>query len=963
MRVRTLAVALALLLGAAGTARAQLTSGNITGTVTDQQGGVLPGVAVTVQGVDATQTFITDAEGKYRFLNLAPGPYKVTAGLQGFTTIIRENVIVEVGKNVELPIQMKLAAVAETITVTGESPIVDTTKTGTATNFTSDELTRIPTSRDPFALMRTVPGVLVDRVNIAGNETGQQSNFMSKGTRPADAVWTMDGVNITDMAATGASPTYYNFDLFDEIQVSTSGQDIKQPTGGLGINMVVKRGTNQYKGLVRGFFTKDSLEACNVPAERSAAGVTCDTADHNNQISDYGLEFGGPIFKDKAWFFGSYSVQDIRLVRSSGNFIDRTQLKNPDVKLNWQATKKDMVSFLYFDGFKVKDGRSPGTAGIIYDAPTATFHQDNAYTDNKLHGLWKIEDNHVFGGTMFVTGRAAFYNTGFTLAPEGGMDQLAGQSQVLARSFGSTSQSLNVRPQHTYNADANNFFTGAGGSHNIKYGLGFRLTDATSRTIWPGNMILAEENSATDHRARVYRTGNGTNRAEYLDFYVGDTLAAGRATIDVGVRYDRQWGKAVASSTVSNPAFSASLPGISFAGYESPFTWRDMSPRAGITYSLSDAHKTVAHASFSRYAGQLDPGTVGYLNLASGAGWAEYPWNDLNGDHLAQANEVTITPTPLSFGGSFNPANPTGVVSPNKIDPNLSALRTTSVVAGATHELLPNLAVTLDYSYTRTSNWNYTPWVGLSLSDYLPLSTVTGTIPVFNAAYSIPVYQPNPALITANGNAKIETNIPGYYTYYNGLELQVVKRMSNKWMARVGASFNGANEHYDVKTNTQVNGNITSTDTSPLISGGIYAPRSSGSGAGDIFVNAKWAVNGNVLYQLPWRMDAAVNVFGRQGYPFPVFRQTSLGQDGSNRVLVSPAVDTFRLANLWNTDIRVSKTLKASRLNAQIIADVFNILNSNTELVRGRNAAAASFDQLAQNLSPRILRLGVRIGF
>jgi hypothetical protein len=411
-----------------------------------------------------------------------------------------------------------------------------------------------------------------------------------------------------------------------------------------------------------------------------------------------------------------------------------------------------------------------------------------------------------------------------------------------------------------------------------------------------------------------------------------------------------------------NPAFPNLLPGIVFAGYDSPFTWNDMSPRAGITYALDDARKTVARASFSRYAGQLDPGTIGYTNLSSGASWAEFPWNDLNNDHFAQANEVNVTGSPLSTA-NYNPANPTSVVSPNKIDPTLKALRTTSVVVGATHELLANLAVSVDYSYTRTSNWNYTPWVGVSLNDYLPLTAVTGTIPVFGTAYSVQPYAPNAALITANGNAKIETNVPGYYTYYNGLEVQVVKRMSNKWMARIGGSFNGASEHYDVRTNVNVNGNITSTDTGPLISGGIYAPRSSGSGAGDIFINAKWTVNGNVLYQLPWQLDAAVNVFGRQGYPFPVFRQIALGQDGSNRVLVSPAVDAFRLANLWNTDIRVSKALRANRVNAQVIADVFNIFNSNTELVRGRNAAAASFDQLAQNLSPRILRLGVRIGF
>jgi hypothetical protein len=115
---------------------------------------------------------------------LAPGPYKITATLPGFATVVREDVIVAVGRNVELPMSLKVAAVAETITVTGESPVIDTRATGTATNFTTDEPTKIPTSRDPFALMRSVPGVLVDRVNIGGNVTGQQSNFQSKGTRP-----------------------------------------------------------------------------------------------------------------------------------------------------------------------------------------------------------------------------------------------------------------------------------------------------------------------------------------------------------------------------------------------------------------------------------------------------------------------------------------------------------------------------------------------------------------------------------------------------------------------------------------------------------------------------------------------------------------------------------------------------------------------------------------------------------
>ena len=218
--------------------------------------------------------------------------------------MIHDDIVVAVGQTVDLPMTMRVASVAETITVSGESPIVDTKAMGTATNFSQNELEKIPTSRDPWALLRTVPGVTVDRVNIAGNETGQQSNFQSKGTRSVDAVWTMDGVVITHMAAIGSSPTYFNYDNFDEIEVSTSGQDIRQPTGGVGLNFVVKRGTNQLKGGVRGFFTSDSLEATNLLGELRDLGVTPETADHIGQISDYGFELGGPIVKDKAWVYG-----------------------------------------------------------------------------------------------------------------------------------------------------------------------------------------------------------------------------------------------------------------------------------------------------------------------------------------------------------------------------------------------------------------------------------------------------------------------------------------------------------------------------------------------------------------------------------------------------------------------------------------------------------------------------------
>ena len=967
MSLKKLALALAAVVAIALPALAQTPGATIAGRVVDATGLTVPGVTVTLQGDDIRQIFITEVDGRYRFLDLAPGTYKLTSELQGFRTNVRENVIVVVGQTVDLPVTMALGALTETVTVTAPSPVIDAKQTGTATNVTADELVNIPSSRDPFSVMRSVPGVLVDRVNIGGNETGQQLNFASKGTRPQDAVWTMDGVAITDMALTGSSPTYFNYDNFDAIHVSTAGQAITQQTGGVGINLIVKRGTNLFHGSVRGYFDNGSMEGSNVPDELLSKGVTPATADHTKQISDYGVELGGPLMRDKAWFYGSYSMQDVQLVRRTGTLVDETKLKNPNVKVNWQATRKDMVSFLYFDGFKIKDNRSPGTSGITFDAPTATFHQDNAYTSNPLHGLWKVADDRVITPNMFLTAKYASYNTGFLLTPEGGMGLSSGRDLITARSYGSTVQSSNVRPQMSINADLNSFFNKLGAAHDVKYGFGFRRVNATTGTLWPGNGILAVVQSPTTIIAQVFREGSATNRTSYADFYVGDTISKGRATIDLGVRYDHQGGRALPSATAANPAFPALVPGLIFAGYDAPFTWNNISPRAGLTYALDESRKTVARVSYSRFAGQLDSPSVGYMNPTSAAGVAVYRWLDLNGDHLASADEVQ-TGQFLGTAGGFNAANPTAVTSSNRIDPNLTAPVTQSVVAGLERELRANLSVQVNYTYTRTTNLlgnatvSVTPRVGVSLADYAAGPTLTGTLPD-GSAYSIPTFIANAAKVTAGGGGFLLTNWNGYYTDYHGLEFSAVKRLSNRWMGRVGVSLNNAREHYAPEAMYDTNGNPTRTITEPLVDGGQFAPQLPGSGPGNIYINARWQFNANGMYQATHGIELAANVFGRQGYPFPLFRTQALGADTSLPILVTPLVDTFRYPNVWDTDLRIARAFKFRTVNLRVMGDLFNAFNANTALVRNNNVLSTSFNTLAQNLSPRIFRVGVVFGF
>lgn len=964
MNVRILALVLAAALAAGvGTAAAQVQSGNITGTAKDQQGAVLPGVLATLEGGGPVLTANTEADGQFRFLNLPPGTYKLTLALTGFTTVVRDGIAVKVGQTVELPLTLKVAAVQESITVTGESPVVDTKQMGTTTNFTQDELSRVPNSRDPWALLRTVPGVTLDRVNIAGNETGQQAGFVSKGGRQGDAVWTMDGIPVTDMATNGASPTYFDYDAFDEIQISTGGNDIRQATGGVGLNFVVKRGTNQLRGTARGYFTSDSLEASNLPAELKTRGLTYETSDHNKQISEAGVDAGGPVIKDKLFAWASYAKQDIRLFRQSANGIDQTILKTYNAKATYQFSQKDQFNFLFFNGDKVKHGRAPGAAS--FEPATARYEQHNYYEDNPFHGLWKLEESRVLGSTLFVTGKYAYYNTGFTLESAGDKTQQYGISAVRDSTFGSADSNYFRRPQHTVNIDANNFRRWMNADNNFKFGFGWRRTEAFAQDIYPGNKIVAYENSATDFRTRLYREGAGRNQSQYLDFYIGDTITKDRLTVDLGLRYDRQWGLALPSETVANDGFPNLVPGIKFAGYDPPFHWNNITPRVGVTYALDNAHKTIVRASFSRNAGQLSAinGNIGFANPSSSVGYVEYPWVDANGDHLAQISEITITPAPLASGGGFNTANPTAATSSNRIDPDLKAPTSNGIVVGLDREIIPNLAFQANYTYGRTTNHPYTPFIGLTSADFTAGTPLTGTLPS-GQAYSIATFIPDANKVAAVGGGRIYTNFPGYATTFNGLEFALHKRMSNHWLMRLAAAWNNPQEHYDANPAVTDIGNPTRLDTNPLVQGGQLSPRSGGSGSGDVFINQRWNFNVNGAYEMPWGVEVAGNLFGKQGTPFPLYRNAALGRDGSRRALLTPELDTLRFPNLWDLDLRASKNFRfATRGSVQVIADLFNVFNANTEINRVRNLAATNFNALTSNLSPRILRFGLRLNF
>jgi len=995
--MRSLLKALGLVLALAGVASAQIAGGNVYGTVTDQQGAVMPGVSVTIVGETGTRSATSGTDGTFRFLGLERGDYTLTVSLSGFATAVRK-IRVTTGENVELSFNMKVSSVAETVEVTGETPLVDTKKRGTSTTMTSEELKQVPNARDPWAVLQAVPGVLVDRVNIAGSENGQQANNSGKGSGTADRMWNLDGIVITDMSATGASPTYFDFDAFQEIAVTTGGSDLTAQSGGIGINLTTKRGTNSFHGGARFMLAHDDVSFSNLPSELdndprlvNADGTRRDKADHIQQISDYGFDLGGPILKDKLWFYGTYGKQDIRLVRLNGT-PDKTLLPSYNFKLNWQPGAKTMVSAFYFTGNKQKFGRDPGV-GVI---PTDSFAWDQAneaYEGGLPSGFWKLQVDQTFSPNLFMSFKGAYYDNGFSLSPRGGTDDTWTVDYFNNEGIGSFAKYLAIRPQKNVTVDGNYFFNGLGGSNELKFGFSWRDYKTISGYQLGGNELVGylEADTGCAPGARYcgeVEIGRTQPSKEYVgtywSAYLGDVLSLSRFTINAGVRFDLQTAKNSPATVAANKTFPEIMPALEYPGdAENAIEWTSFSPRVGMSYALNESRKTVLRASYALYGGQLSFGDVNDINpVAWGA--KAYGWNDFNGDRFVQPNEVDFDGGILySYG--VNLANPGSAVSPNRIDADYKPQKDHEIVIGIDHELGASFAVGAAYTWRRATDFSYTPRLGsacpadnptLGSCRVIQPEEYVQNAPTTSNGYTAFTYSPPAALVSAGGSGRIRTTTPGYSRTFGGLELTLTKRLANRWMSRVAFSWNDWKEHWDGMPYSLDldDGNPTSTENDPLKQDGPVSILSGASGKTAFYTAIDWQVYANALWQGPWGLDLSGAFIARQGGAYPISLRLAAGGDGTNSPLATNAIDQLRYDTLWNVDLRAARTLKLGRSSLTISAEWFNVFNNGTVLARARNANTAAFvdaaggaesgvGRIEEIIAPSIFRLGARFSF
>lgn len=949
--------------------------GNLYGKVVDEQGAPLPGSEVTLSGCGAPNRTVSNTSGDFRFLNLTPCTYTLHVALQGFTTVDRPGVVVGLGTASNLTVSMKLGAVATAVTVTSEAPLLDTRKVDTGAIVNQQELNSIPTGRDPWVILQSVPGVMLDRVNVAGSESGQQSTFMSRGA--TGGTFVVDGVNQTDATAAGASAGYFDFGSFQEIQVNTGGSDITFQGTGAHLNMITKRGTNEVHGSARFNVVDEKFEATNSGTGTAGARLI-------NSIQDYGVEGGGPLWTDHLWLWGSYGRNQINVKTGTSTTPNsKTTLENTNGKLNAQFIPENSLTIWAERKDKIVFGRGSGAGR---DASTT---EDQTTPQNSF----KIEDSHVFSPNLFVSAKLAAISKGdFTLDPESGPAAQPFQDANGDWHGGYYFLDSN-RTNRSYSADSNIFLSTGNVGHELKVGFGYNKAKAYSNQGYTGTFI----NGQADHTfgtlalcgsgpcAAITRAFLYESETKYYNAFLQDTVTFDRLTINAGVRWDKQYGQNNPTTAPGSAAFPTVLPALVYTGQDKQFTWKDWSPRVGITYALGPERKTLLKASYARFVEGLGTATVTRTNPAGSIAYAYYPWDDANGDNIVQVSEVNLAGGPLPNSGGYNPADPGNPGIPNnKMDPDLKSPKTDEFIVGVEHQLLPDLAIGLSYTHRKYKDLlmyrAYDPGTGrvLTDADYQLSNTLTGNLPD-GTPYSMPVYDVKPSVLATLTNGSYpaglyETNNPDYSQKYNGIDFTVTKRLSNHWSARANFSYNtfkqsGCQGGGGLGPNEPNNGTVSSASYGyrggTCQDGDYVSVQSAGSGNHILtYLNAKYVYNLNVLYQLPLGFDIAGALFGRQGYPINYWRRTVGVDDGVSRDIAVVGVDSQRLASLYEFDLRLAKNVQVTQgVSLAIAADCFNVTNNEVTLQLRNRLDRPDTATIREVQNPRTWRFSARLSF
>ncbi len=917
--------------------------GRLEGAASDAQGLVLPGVTVTLESAQlvAARTATTDVDGSYRFAQLVAGSYNMTFELGGFQTLVFEDITVVGGSTFAINSTMDIATVAETVTVTGESPVVDVKTTGVSATFDTTQLEDVPSATDMWAVLQQSPGVRMRGYDVGGSHKSQQSGYETFGVRGQNRIIN-DGVNTTE--GTGGAGGYYDFYAIGEFQVSAQGADVESNTPGATVNAVWKAGGNDFSGTEHYAYEPPDWIADNISSDLQGRGGTSAPV---VKFYEYHLDLGGPIIRDKAWFYAAYNRFFIDRIISGRDPSVATDVGDFDmftVKANWQITERDQFITFHHWSLKQKPFRSL----------SASIPAESILAQDSWSWLHKAEWQRVWSDRLYSNIQVNHFGFGWPMTPA--VDPATKPPRVdLDSGFrvgaGWRPFTFNRWKPHT-TGQFNYYLPTESGSHDLKFGWDWQIDEeqfgwnANSGSVRYRDELETRPNGHYASQIDFHSFPNfNHDRNIHMDFYAQDVwTVTDRLTINAGMRFGSQrigyLGSNNQPGATCEPVLgcireiadidsnvAASIPLLFGSGAEIPansnvISWWNIAPRIGFTYDVTGEGRTVFKGYWGRYYHNMGSGWD--FSNPGGNKWVRYEFLDQNRNGLFDG--------PSELGARLTANSPTAGLARDGIDhnqpPSAAAIDSNTeqpyvdeISASFEHQVGNDIGLRASLVHKRqTGAWNLLNIARIGTLTNTKQVACPDTCPDGLAGTLLTVHDlPDGADTSEN----LATNVPAGESDFNWttVSLGVNRRFRNNFFW---------NAYFDYQWRHE--GRTPGQSGSPLTTDPIGVGWTYQYGFIPLIQDVtNWQFKGAARYVLQYDIGLAGTLRFVSGFPWAPLLNVPVGNVGSQTIFLDN-LDNRRSDNVAILDFRVDKAFQMGDFGElQVMVDFFNALNNASE--------------------------------
>lgn len=909
----------------------------IAGAVKDTSGAVLPGVAVTASSpalIEKTRSALTDGNGQYKIADLRPGTYTLTFALPGFTPQQFENIVLTSDFVADVNATMQVGTSTQTVDVQEAISSLDVQSSTQQQVMTRAVMDDLPTGHSVFSVGQTLPGATMSRPDVGGSSGMQQTSIQIHGANTSDVAFQIDGMLINQNYGNGSSVgVYYNDGMIQETSYQTSAIPAEVSQGGIRINMIPREGGNQFHGCFYGTGGTGSLEANNVSSKDIADGIL-KAGNRFSNVYDLNGCVGGPIIKDKLWFFSTVRRWGVNeYVANTFNTngqqaLDDNRITDALLRMTWQINSKNKFSAFYDKNMKYRGHRRDTSSQYAYiDTQAAVIqHTPLGYLSqlkwtSTLSPKWVVEA----GLSMFFLDYTYSYEPGVTSSSIATIDlaqsTLTNAAWYLYRSIGSRRQA-NVSTSYV------------SGSHNLKFGLQDSFAPYRETYNMNDDIRVAFYNGVPDV-AYLFNTPIDTQEDLKADLglYAQDSWTFHRLTVNAGVRYE--WLDAgILPQTAGAGTW---VPARSYQAVPNLPNWKTVVPRIGLSYDPFGKGKTVIKASASKYEEVQSVAfaqTVDPMFLSS----ETCTWTPPAGTTPAMMG--TMGTTIVSESTFTKCTGFTGSVSTH-LGSNIKRPFSWEYAFLAQQEIMPQFVVSVGYYYRQNRDNLGTANSAVTPNDYTPYTIAN---PLTGSPMTI--YNENPAF--RGQQYSVYTNYSQLNTDYNGVEF-LGKKQFHSHGAFITAGF----------TIGRLYGYAGGSD--------LNNPNSYINGIGATGQDATYQLHISGVYTLPLKIKMSGNFQHLTGQPFtPSYTVNTTIDPGLTQLsqainLVKPGSERLPALNLM--DLRFSRPfMVGERWKFEPMADVYNVLNVNTPYT-AVTTVGPNLGHYSANTEGRILKLGLKVDF